>query len=141
MRLEMAHAQTLKGIEAQTAIAKEQAEVLGTALSKANIDIVGGQGDYFERFVNAISVGKNIDGTIAKSNTLQVAFKDQLAGNRDVVEDVRSLIGALGNSSGELQDLTLSALLGKVMREGTDAQKATLQGLVQSLTKPDGRGQ
>ena len=141
MRLEMAHAQTLKGIEAQTAIAKEQAEVLGTALSKANIDIVGGQGDYFERFVNAISVGKNIDGTIAKSNTLQVAFKDQLAGNRDVVEDVRSLIGALGNSSGELQDLTLSALLGKVMREGTDAQKATLQGLVQSFTKPDGRGQ
>jgi len=141
MRLEMAHVQTLKGIEAQTAIAKEQAEVLGTALAKANIDIVGGQGDYFERFVNAISVGKNIDGTIAKSNTLQVAFKDQLAGNRDVVEDVRSLIGALGNSSGELQDLTVSALLGKVMRDGTDAQKATLQGLIQGLAKPDGRAQ
>jgi len=141
MRLEMAHVQTLKGIDAQTAIAKEQAEVLGTALAKANIDIVGGQCDYFERFVNAISVGKNIDGTIAKSNTLQVAFKDQLAGNRDVVEDVRSLIGALGSSSGEVQDLTISALLGKVMREGTDAQKATLQGLIQGLAKPDGRGQ
>jgi uncharacterized membrane protein YqiK len=138
MRLEMAHVQTLKGIDAQTSIAKEQAEVLGTALAKANIDIVGGQGDYFERFVNAISVGKNIDGTIAKSNTLQVAFKDQLAGNRDVVEDLRSLIGALGGSSGELQDLTISGVLGKVMRDGTDAQKATLQRVIQGLAKPDG---
>ena len=130
MRLEMAHVETLKGIDAQTAIAKDQAEVLGTALSKANIDIVGGQGDYFEKFVNAISIGKNIDGTIAKSNTLQVAFKDQLAGNRDVIEDVRAVVGALGDSTGELKDLTVSALLGKVMRDGSESQKAALQGLL-----------
>jgi len=130
MRLEMAHVETLKGIDAQTAIAKDQAEVLGTALAKANIDIVGGQGDYFERFVNAISIGKNIDGTIAKSNTLQVAFKDQLAGNRDVIEDVRTVVGALGDSTGELKDLTVSALLGKVMRDGSESQKAALQGLL-----------
>jgi uncharacterized membrane protein YqiK len=135
MRLEMAHIETLKGIDAQTHIAKEQAEVLGTALSKANIDIVGGQGDYFERFVNAISVGKNIDGTIAKSNTLKVAFKDQLAGERDVVEDVRSIVGALGGSAGELQNLSVSAFVTKVMSEGSETQKAALQNLMQGLRK------
>jgi uncharacterized membrane protein YqiK len=135
MRLEMAHVETLKGIDAQTHIAKEQAEVLGTALTKANIDIVGGQGDYFERFVNAISVGKNIDGTIAKSNTLKVAFKDQLSGERDVVNDVRSLLGALGDSSGELQNLSVSALLAKVMKDGNEDQKAALQSLVQTMRK------
>ncbi|MBT9525073.1 MAG: hypothetical protein IV105_07425 [Rhizobacter sp.] len=135
MRLEMAHVETLKGIDAQTHIAKEQAEVLGVALSKANIDIVGGQGDYFERFVNAISVGKNIDGTIAKSNTLKVAFKDQLSGERDVVNDVRSLLGALGDSAGELQNLSVSTLLAKVMKDGNEDQKAALQTLVQTLRK------
>jgi uncharacterized membrane protein YqiK len=135
MRLEMAHAETLKGIDAQIHIAKEQAEVLGTALAKANIDIVGGQGDYFERFVNAISVGKNIDGTIAKSNTLKVAFKDQLAGERDVVEDVRSIVGALGGSAGELQNLSVSAFVTKVMSEGSETQKATLQNLMLGLRK------
>lgn len=135
MRLEMAHVETLKGIDAQTHIAKEQAEVLGTALAKANIDIVGGQGDYFERFVNAISVGKNIDGTIAKSNTLKVAFKDQLAGERDVVEDVRSIVGALGGSAGELQNLSVSAFVTKVMSEGSETQKAALQNLMQGLRK------
>jgi uncharacterized membrane protein YqiK len=133
LRLEMAHAETMKGIDAQTHIAKEQAEVLGSALSKANIDIVGGQGDYFERFVNAISVGKGLDGTIAKSNTLQVAFKDQLAGKRDVVEDLRHLVGALGSSSGELQNLSVAAFVAKVMKDGSEPQKAALQNLMQGF--------
>ena len=135
MRLEKNHIETLKGIDAQTSIAKEQAEVLGTALEKANIDIVGGQGDYFERFVNAISVGKNIDGTIAKSKTLQVAFKDQLSGERDVVEDVRTVIGALGGSAGELQNLSVAALASKIMAEGDDSQRAALQALMQTFKK------
>lgn len=135
MRLEKAHIETLKGIEAQTFIAKEQAEVLGVALAKANIDIVGGQGDYFERFVNAIAVGKGIDGTIAKSNTLQVAFKEQLAGERDVVTDVRNLLGALGDSSSEIQNLSLAKLANKIMQEGDDSQKAALQTLMRGFGK------
>jgi uncharacterized membrane protein YqiK len=133
MQLEMAHAETLKGIEAQTHIAKEQSEVLAAALAKANIDIVGGEGQYFERFVNAISVGKNIDGTLGKSNTLQTVFKDQLAGKRNAVDDLQGLIGALGTSAGELQQLSVAALLKKVMTEGTETQKAALQNLLQGL--------
>jgi uncharacterized membrane protein YqiK len=135
MRLEQAHVETLKGIEAQTAIAKDQAEVLGTALANAKIDIVGGQGDYFDQFVRALSLGKGIDGVISKSNTLQVALKDHLAGERDLVGDVRDLVGALGSSAGELQNLTVAGLLAKVMREGDDGQKSALQNLLQSLRK------
>jgi uncharacterized membrane protein YqiK len=133
MRLEKSHIETLKGIDAQIHIAKEQADVLGIALGKANIDIVGGQGDYFERFVNAISVGKNIDATIAKSNTLQVAFKDQLSGERDVIEDVRSVVGALGSASGEVQNLSVAALAARIMAEGDDSQRAALQTLMKSF--------
>lgn len=135
MQLEKAHVETVKGIDAQTSIAREQAEVLGTALSNAKIDIVGGQGDYFDRFVGALAVGKGIDGVVNKSKTLQVAFKDQLAGERDVVPDLQNLLGALGSSSGELQNLTVAGLLTKVMREGNDSQKAALQTLLQGMGK------
>lgn len=135
MQLEKAHVETVKGIDAQTSIAREQAEVLGTALSNAKIDIVGGQGDYFDRFVGALAVGKGIDGVVNKSKTLQVAFKDQLAGERDVVPDLQNLLSALGTSSGELQNLTVAGLLTKVMREGNDSQKAALQTLLQGLQK------
>lgn len=136
MQLEKSHIETLKGIEAQTAIAKDQAEVLGTAMSKANIDIVGGQGEYFDRFVNSLTVGKGIDAVVNKSKTLQSAFKDQLSGERDVVADLKDLIGALGSSAPELQNLSVAQLVSRVMREGTDAQKSAIQNAIQSLQKP-----
>ncbi|GAB2884271.1 flotillin family protein [Uliginosibacterium flavum] len=135
MQLERAHTETMAGIEAQTGIAKEQAEVLGAALSHAKIDIVGGQGDYFDSFVRALSIGKGIDGAISKSDTLKIGLKDHLSGERDMVGDVRDIIGALGGSAGEIQNLSVAALLTKVARDGNDSQKAALQTLIEGFRK------
>jgi len=120
MRLEKLHIETLKGIDAQMEIAREQAQVLGAALGNAKIEMVGGDGAYFERFVNALSVGKGIDGAIAKSDTLKIALKDHLNGERNAVEDLQRMVGALGGSAGELKDLTLASLLTKVGKDGKD---------------------
>ena len=130
MQLEISNQQIVKGIDAQTAIAKDQAEVLGKALQNAKIDIVGGEGDYFDRFVSALSIGKGIDATIEKSRTLQVGLKDHLSGERDMIGDMRGLIGALGSSSGELQNLTVAGLLAKVSRDGTAQQQSALKSLI-----------
>jgi hypothetical protein len=135
MKLERAHTETLKAIEAQTGIAREQAEVLGTALAKANIDIVGGEGDYFERFVNALAVGKGIDGAISKSNTLQVGLRDHLSGERDMVEGFKDILGALGSASDSMQNLSVAALLNKVMKEGNESQKTALKTLLEGFGK------
>ncbi|TVO51627.1 flotillin family protein [Denitromonas halophila] len=135
MQLENAHIETLKAIDAQTGIAREQAEVLGTALANAKIDIVGGQGDYFDRFVNALAIGKGLDGAIAKSNTLQVALKDHLSGERDMIGDVRDVVGALGGASGELQNLSVAALLTRVLRDGDEQQKDALKSLLDTFRK------
>ena len=124
MRLEMLHTETLKGIEAQMAIAKEQAEVLGKALANAKIEMVGGDGSYFESFVNALAVGKGIDGAIAKSDTLKIALKDHLNGDRNMVDDVGRLVGALGDSSSELKDLAIASLLNKTGKDGKGGGKA-----------------
>ena len=133
MALEKQHTETMKGIDAQTSIAREQAEVLGGALSKANIDIVGGEGDYFDRFVRALSIGKGIDGVIQNSRTLQVGLKDHLTGERDLVGDLKGLVGALGGSAGELQNLTVANLLAKVAKDGSEQQKAALATLLNGL--------
>ncbi|MDR0777162.1 MAG: hypothetical protein LBE81_11080 [Azonexus sp.] len=135
MQLERTHTETLKAIEAQSSIAREQAEVLGTAMGKANIDIVGGEGDYFERFVSALAVGKGIDGAISKSNTLKVGLRDRLNGQRDLVEDVKDLLGALGNASGSVQNLSIAALVNKVAQEGSTEQKAALKTLMDEFGK------
>ncbi len=133
MQLEISNQQINKGIDAQTHIAKDQAEVLGKALQNAKIDIVGGEGDYFDRFVNALAIGKGIDATIDKSKTLQIGLKDHLNGKRDMVHDIRDMVGALGSSSGELQNLTLAALLTKVNRDGTTQQQSALNSLLASF--------
>lgn len=130
LRLNNDHVETLKMIDAQSSIAREQAELLGKTLGNAKIDIVGGEGDYFERFVNALAVGKGIDGAIAKSNTLQIALKDHLSGDRDMVDDFKQVVGALGSSSGEIGNLSVAAFLSRVMKEGTDEQKQSLHSLM-----------
>lgn len=135
LRLNNDHVETLKMIDAQSSIAREQAELLGKALGNAKIDIVGGQGDYFERFVSALAVGKGIDGAIAKSSTLQLALKDHLNGERDMVGDFKDIVGALGNSSGEIGNLSVAAFLGKVMKDGSDEQKNNLRGLIDGFRK------
>lgn len=71
MQLEKNFEQAIAGIEANKEVAKEQADVLAAALSKANIDIVGGEGAFFDSFAKALSVGKAIEGVAGKSPIVQ----------------------------------------------------------------------
>jgi hypothetical protein len=73
MGLDMSHVENMKAIDANTMIAETQAKVLAEALKEANIDIVGGNGDFLEKFMSSLSVGKAIDGAIGKSDILQAA--------------------------------------------------------------------
>ncbi len=54
MQLEKNFEQAMAAIEANKDIAREQADVLAAALSKAKVDIVGG-GEFFETFAKALS--------------------------------------------------------------------------------------
>ena len=71
MQLEKNLEETLATIAANKDIAKDQAEVLAAAMSKANIDIVGGEGDFFNAFAKSLSVGKAIEGVVGKSPVVQ----------------------------------------------------------------------
>jgi len=67
MQLEKNFEQAIAQIAAGKDIAREQAEVLSAALSKAKIDIVGGEGAFFDSFAKSLSVGKAIEGVVGKS--------------------------------------------------------------------------
>ena len=74
MRLELAFEEVMATIAANKDIAKEQADVLSAALSKAKIEIVGGEGDYFNSFAKALSVGNAINAVSGKSPVVQQAL-------------------------------------------------------------------
>jgi len=70
MTLETALKEAMASIEAGKEIAKDNAEVLATALGRAKIDIVGGENHLFDNFAKALSMGKALDGFADKSTMI-----------------------------------------------------------------------
>lgn len=120
MRLDKHHEQNMESITTNVEIAKQQALVLSEALKEANIDIVGGDTSYLDSFVKSLSVGKAIDGTIGKSQTLQTAFADHFNGDASFVEDAKELVAGFGGASGNAKDTAITALVAKFLKEGGD---------------------
>ena len=103
MQLEKNFEQAMAAIEANKDIAREQAEVLGAALSKAKVDIVGGGGEFFETFAKALSVGKAIEGAVGKSPVVQDVLSKFLGGGVTAGK-VASLKAAEAGAAGDDTD-------------------------------------
>ncbi len=71
MTLDTSLKQALAAFEAGKEVSKENAEVIATALRNADIDLIGGDGGMFENVVNAVSLGRSIEGLTEKSPILQ----------------------------------------------------------------------
>lgn len=85
MQLEKSFEEAMAAIAANKDIAKDQAEVLATALGKAKIEIVGGEGDFFNSFAKSLSVGKAIEGVVGKSPVVQDVLARLLNGRTPAV--------------------------------------------------------
>src|SRR5690606_5474291 len=94
--------------------------VLAKSLEQADIDIIGGDAVFFDRLAGAITMGKAVDGAIEHSQTAQALVGGYLDGSHDLPGDLRSLLG--GISMSEVRDMTLTALLTKlVLSDGNGA--------------------
>lgn len=94
MELERVHKENMEAISANTDIAEKQAEVFAEALREANIDIVGGDGQFVDSFTKALGIGKAVDGAVAKSDTLKATLTKLLAlGGGDV--DINQMVEAV----------------------------------------------
>lgn len=103
----------LAGLEVQRQVAEAQATVLATGLENADIDIVGGESVFFDRLVSSISLGKSLDGFVENSDTAKALGGAWLNGTSSFTDDVTRVLGSV--SSGDVQNLTVSALLMRMM--------------------------
>ncbi|AXI79044.1 flotillin family protein [Peterkaempfera bronchialis] len=120
LRLEAEKSVRLAGLDAQRQVAEAQAALLGTGLQQAKIDIVGGDTVFFDRLVNAVSLGKGMDGFVQHSETAQALGKSWLDGSADFTEDLTKVLSSFG--SGDLANLGLSAAVAQQLR-GTDGEQ------------------
>ena len=120
----------LAAIAAKQEIAKAQAFILKEAFSQAKINIVGGDGAFFEKFIDAVSVGKSIDGTIDSSEHLQTALAPYLSGQKSLPADLKDVLSRPALTPEQLQQLSISGILTKLMMGADDSTKGKLDMLV-----------
>ncbi|MEU9630564.1 SPFH domain-containing protein [Streptomyces luteogriseus] len=110
----------LAGLDVQRQVAEAQATVLATGLESADISIVGGESVFFDRLMSSIALGKSVDGFVQHSETAQALAGPWLEGTSSFTDDLSRILGSL--STADVQNLTVSALLMKLMKTGgTDA--------------------
>lgn len=127
LRLERDKALNLARLSSQEKIAAQRAEILKEAFAAASINIVGGDGGFFDKFVNAVSVGHAVDGAVNSSSHLQSVLGDYLDGPRSLPAEVLEAVGGLGAHG--LQSLSVTALIGRLMNGADEPTRTKLKAL------------
>jgi len=132
LNLEKAKAVELAGIDAQRQIAAEQSHVVAEALKSAKIDIVGGETQFFDRITQAITTGKAVDRTVENSRTLTDMRDTFFNGDPEYFKSqLRKWLTDFGIASEDVKNLTVSAMLGKMLTLGPDEK--TTAGITDML--------
>lgn len=118
----------LASIEAKINIANARAEILKNAFAAAKINIVGGDGGFFDKFVDAVAMGKSVDGFVDNSGSVQQLFGKYLNGNGNLPGELLKMLQ--GVSPKDLQSLSVAGLLGKLMIGADGVTKNKLQRLL-----------
>ncbi|TWX58646.1 flotillin family protein [Colwellia hornerae] len=134
LRLNQERELTLAKLENSVALAEKQAGVLATALSEANINIMGGDGEFLRQFMSSITVGKSIDGLVNESETVKTLFKDHLNGDRNIMDDLGGVLAGAAQTSETMKNFNMSKLL-STLNNADDTQKGALASLLNLANK------
>ncbi|MFT7580489.1 MAG: putative membrane protein YqiK [Myxococcota bacterium] len=135
IQLEMEKEVKLEHIRIQRHIADSQAQALKAAFETANIQIVGGDGAFFDKMMGAITLGRSFDGAIENSDTLKTLAADYLSGDASLPADLKQVLTKPAIDSGTLQNLSVAALLAKLARGEDSNTQAKLEALLTHAKK------
>jgi len=137
LNLEKTKAVELAQIHIQKDIAAAQAGVLGEAMKSAKIEIVGGESQFFDKITQAIGNGRAIDRMVEGSRTLTDVKETFFNGDPDYFKaQVRGLVDQFGLTAEDTKNLTISALLIKMLGLNPDAGTTSkLTSLVGSMAR------
>ncbi|MBX3161830.1 MAG: hypothetical protein KF773_38065 [Deltaproteobacteria bacterium] len=126
LRLENERMIALEQIRARLAMTEHQAKVMAEAMTHADIKIVGGDGQFFDRFVKAVSLGQSIDGVFDSSSVVRSAVGDKLGnGAGKHAESLSGVLGALMSKADDKTKTKLKALLDQARQLGVDDDKVS----------------
>lgn len=131
----------LASINMQKETAQANAVIVSEALKHAKIDIVGGENDFFEKIVRAISQGKAVDRTVHNSQTLTDIKETFFNGDPERFKaQLRQWIDDFGLKTEDIKNLTLAALLAKLIAADGNGSRKSLLSSALDLVNTKGLG-
>jgi len=129
----------LAAINVQRHIAEAHSTIVGEALKHAKIDIVGGENDFFEKIVRAVGSGKSVDRLVSNSSTLADIKNTFFNGDPEYFKtQLRQWVREFGIKSEDLKNLTVSALLAKLLASTKDSSLQALLNSAQEMARETG---
>lgn len=129
----------LAAINVERDIARAHSEVVGEALKNSKIDIVGGENDFFEKIVRAVGNGKSVDRLVANSETLSDIKNTFFNGDPDFFKSqLAQWVKDFGIKTEDLKNLTVAALLGKMIASSKDSGLQSLLKSAHAMAKESG---
>jgi flotillin len=120
-------------------IARSHSEVVGEALKSAKIDIVGGENDFFEKIIRAVGNGKSVDRMVNNSETLSDIKNTFFNGDADYFKlQLAQWVKDFGIKTDDLKNLTIAALLGKMIASSKDSGLQSVLKSAHAMAKEAG---
>ncbi|MDP1821904.1 MAG: hypothetical protein Q8L48_01620 [Archangium sp.] len=92
LRLDKEKQVELETLHVRKDIAASQATTMAAAMGSAKINIVGGDGMFFDQFVRAVSLSHSIEATATSTDTMKTFLKPYLSGERDLPQDIKEML-------------------------------------------------
>ena len=120
-------------IHARRDIAGHQSDVVAEALKSANIDIVGGDTNFFDKIVNSVANGKSVDRLVQNSDVLTDVKDTFFNGDAGYFESKLSeFTSRFGMNTEDVKNLSIAALITRMISMAEDeGSKAELQRLLE----------
>ena len=127
----------LAEINVRKDIAAEQAKILAEALKQAKIDIVGGDGEFFDKIIHSITDGKRVDRMIDNSRALTDVKETFFNGEPEYFKaKFAQWVKQFGISSDDVRNLSIAGVLGKMIAKADGGEiRATLEEALSAAEK------
>lgn len=136
LRLQQQTEIALAKIGIQQHIAEAQAKIMAEAFKSSNIQIVGGEQQFFDSVMKAMSQSKFVDTLVDNSDNLTALKSAMLGtgeGNGDLMERIKGFISKTGMTSEDVRNLTMSNLLVQLSQKANDEDKSVITTLMNTV--------
>jgi uncharacterized membrane protein YqiK len=135
LRLEKDKEVEIEALHTREKVAAHQAAVMAQAMASAKINIVGGDGAFFDRFVNAVTLGQSLDASVDNSETARTVFAEYLDGRKSLPSDLVEVLSRPALDAEAVKNLSVAGMIRHLMSEAGESDKPKYAELLSTIQR------